>query len=355
MSIYSKYPLGYYVYAYIRNKDSNIAPAGTPYYIGKGKGSRAWNEHQITVPSDKNCIVIMEQNLTDTGALALERRYILWYGRVDIGTGILRNLTDGGDGSSGAKPTIDTIKRRSIANKGKKRTPEQKARISASKVGGKRPPTSKETREKISKSLSGANNHFYGKTHTEETRAKIRTGRRRNPPNDQTKIDKFSKIFEVKFPDGSTIIIKNLTAFCRHIGISAGTLNYAATSGKEYRGFACRRLESGTVEDFLLLSKEEIIQKLVRITPQLPQAYKMIQLVDIVDAVIANSDSNLQTLSAIFRVSRPTIAPKVKYIFGFTHLQLARRKMGQEPWNELLKTKREEMSNISSQYVDPNY
>ena len=26
----------YYVYAYLRSKDSTIAPKGTPYYIGKG-------------------------------------------------------------------------------------------------------------------------------------------------------------------------------------------------------------------------------------------------------------------------------------------------------------------------------
>jgi hypothetical protein len=104
MSIYNPKnpPIGFYVYAYLRPKHSKTGNEGSPYYIGKGSGDRATHRRTNTsVPKDINNIVILEQNLTEVGALALERRYIRWYGRKDQNSGILHNRTDGGEGTSG--------------------------------------------------------------------------------------------------------------------------------------------------------------------------------------------------------------------------------------------------------------
>jgi hypothetical protein len=107
-------PSGYYVYAYLRKSDN------TPYYIGKGIKRRVYTKHRgVSVPKDHSKISILESNLTEVGALALERRYIYWYGRKDIGTGILLNRTSGGDGSSGLVVSDETRKKRSIAMAGK--------------------------------------------------------------------------------------------------------------------------------------------------------------------------------------------------------------------------------------------
>jgi len=132
----------FYTYAYLRSKDSKTAKAGTPYYIGKGHGNRAYNYHRRTpVPKDRSKIIFLKENVTEEEAFTYEKEMILFYGRKDIGTGILMNWTDGGEGPSNPSPEIRRRIKESLLERCKDnpemyggslgRTPEQHSADSA--------------------------------------------------------------------------------------------------------------------------------------------------------------------------------------------------------------------------------
>lgn len=93
--------VNYYVYMYLRTD-------GSPYYVGKGKESR-WKSknHRVEVPPPDRVIFPVTQT-TEEWAHFMEMELIDHLGRLNDGTGILENFTDGGEGSSGAIRSEET-------------------------------------------------------------------------------------------------------------------------------------------------------------------------------------------------------------------------------------------------------
>jgi hypothetical protein len=141
----------FYTYAYLREDR-------TPYYIGKGSGKRAFNPHiRLKVPQ-KDRILFLKTDLTEEEAFKHEIYMIAVLGRKDLGTGILRNLTDGGEGSSGISEEARERKRQ--ARLGKKTSEATKEKLRQRKY-------SKETIGKMRKAA-------LGRKHTEKTKEKLR-------------------------------------------------------------------------------------------------------------------------------------------------------------------------------------
>ena len=182
----------YYTYAYLRED-------GTPYYVGKGKGDRAYRKvgKPCATPKDKSKIIYLKTNLTEEQSFNHERYMIFILGRKDLGTGILLNKSDGGEGASGCIPSEETRRKRSAKMKGennplygkrgkdsprygKKHTQETKDKIRKSLQGNV---ISEETRIKISEKNKlnrlGEKNPFYGRKHSEETKQKMKEAAKR--------------------------------------------------------------------------------------------------------------------------------------------------------------------------------
>ncbi len=162
-------------YAYLWLRENR-----TPYYVGKGHGDRAFvsSKHNVHRPKDRSRIVVIscrnEQEAFDT-----EKNLILNWGRKDLGTGVLYNFTDGGQGQSGAVISQERrarqaakVRGRPSKRKGMKVSEETRLKIKQAKSF-----ISEETRKRMSIALTGRKN-----PHTKEWDKKISDGQKRRAP-----------------------------------------------------------------------------------------------------------------------------------------------------------------------------
>ena len=111
--------MSFYVYQYIDD-------FGNPYYIGKGSGRRMHVEHTHTKLPDINKRIIIRAGLTNEQAKELEKQLIQKYGR-KIDGGILDNIKINQWACAvGWKHSVESKRKISQGNKGKRRTAEHK-------------------------------------------------------------------------------------------------------------------------------------------------------------------------------------------------------------------------------------
>jgi hypothetical protein len=134
----------FYTYAWLRSD-------GTPYYVGKGCHGRAFDRRRKYCPP-RDRILILKNNLSEAEAIKHEIYMIAVFGRKDIGTGILHNKTNGGDGVTGLRHTEESKRRIGESQKGPLNFNYKKAEAAKHIV-----------------SKSGENSHNWGRKHTQES------------------------------------------------------------------------------------------------------------------------------------------------------------------------------------------
>jgi hypothetical protein len=118
----------------------------------------------------------MADRLYEADAHSLEINAIRFYGRKDLGTGILHNRCDGGGSNSGYKRSTEAIEKTAAARKGWKPSPEARAKMRDAHKGKK---LSAEHKAKIGAASAG-NRHNLGMKLSPESIAKREATKRAN-------------------------------------------------------------------------------------------------------------------------------------------------------------------------------
>lgn len=201
-------PAKFYCYVLYR-------PTGEPFYVGVGSGRRLMfheTEAATKARSRKASIIRKIQAAGEyvryelvgwfdewNEAAALEKELIARHGRHDIGTGILANRTDGGEGVPNLKwelteARLAGIERAREKNRGRKLTEEHKAKIGAAGLGRKRSP---EAAAKTGLALRG-------RVYSPEALRNIRDGARRRVIAGNYNVEGLKR-FHAENPDANSL------------------------------------------------------------------------------------------------------------------------------------------------------
>ena len=152
-----------------------------PFYVGKGKGNRAHHhlryESHAKINRFKKAVIdkikeanrdvkikIWKDGLSEEEAFNLEKDLIQRFGRRDLGTGILTNLSDGGHGNSGRRFSEEHKRKLSEKATGRNHSDASKSKMSQYRKGRK---ASEDAKRKMSEAQkgkrTGSDNHMFGK------------------------------------------------------------------------------------------------------------------------------------------------------------------------------------------------
>ena len=149
----------YYNYIYLRED-------GTPRYVGKGCNGRAWKNHKGHLPPKNTELILTQYFESEADAFFAEEFLISYYGRKDLGTGCLRNRTDGGEGPKGYIFTEEHCRNISKAKRGHVTSSKARAKMSISQTGRVH---STESRTRMSLAHLGKKNSEEHRKHLSES------------------------------------------------------------------------------------------------------------------------------------------------------------------------------------------